>query len=317
MLISLLLLLLGALILYLGAEGLVRGAASIALRLKISTLVIGLTIVAMGTSMPELVVSLKSNLMQLGGLSLGNIVGSNIFNIAVILGISALIYPIRTHIQLIRFDTPLLIGISILFLLAFRDHTISRLEGLLFTLGLLVYLVATIMIAKKANQSKVEPIQLETVLPQLPRSLMGDLLYIGGGLILLILGSNLFIQNAIRIATWLHVSDAIIGLTIAAAGTSLPELATSVVAAVKKQADLALGNVIGSNIFNTIGIIGLTATCIPITTLNINLFDFYWMLGTSILLLPIISSRLAISRWEGALLLVSYLLYLMLKWLNI
>lgn len=315
MLIHLGVLLLGLFCLYWGAESLVKGASSIALRLGVSPLIIGLTIVAFGTSMPELVVSLKGNAMQQGGIAIGNVVGSNIFNIAVIIGIAALIYPMQVRIQLIRLDSPIMIIISLIFFLMFSDFQISRIEGLFLFIGLIIYTGGTYIAAfRESRQEQKITAEMNIALPRKTGSYWWDALLIGIGLMLLILGSRFFVNGAIALAQLLGVSAAIIGLTIVAAGTSLPELATSAVAAFKKQPEIAIGNIVGSNIFNILGIIGLTALISPINGIGIHASDFYWMLGTAMILLPIMWSGLIINRLEGLLLLCSYVVYMFLLW---
>jgi cation:H+ antiporter len=299
--------------LYFGAGLLVRGAASIAERLGVSSLVVGLTVVAFGTSTPELIVSVQASLQGFGAMSIGNIVGSNIVNIGVILGVSAMIYPLTAHMQLIRFDTPIMILGAGLFIVFFLDQTIGRIEGLILLSALTAYTVFNVIKSRKEKQKEVLG-EYDEGVPQISRHWALDVLFILGGLGLLMGGSHFLVKGAVELARMIGLSEAVIGLTIVAVGTSMPELATSIVAAVRKQPDIAIGNVIGSNIFNTFGILGVGALIKPIYGPDINLTDSLVMLGMSILLLPLIKSGVRLGRWEGALffsIYVGYVVYLL------
>lgn len=297
----------GSILLYFGAEGLVRGSASLATRVGISPLIAGLTIVAFGTSAPELSVSLLAALGGNPDIALGNVVGSNIFNIAVILGIAALIQPIQIHLGVIRRDIPVMIGTSaIAFGLIFYGG-FTRLAGIALVLGLAAYL----MVAIRSEKSDTEGVEAP---PLFSKSWIIDTAVLLVGLGVLILGSRLFVEGATAVAKSWGVSDAVIGLTVVAAGTSLPELATSVVAAFRKHADIAIGNVVGSNIFNIFGILGVTATVSPIPASGIGLLDAGVMLFVSVLLLPFALTGRKISRGEGAVFLGIYGGYLFLLW---
>jgi cation:H+ antiporter len=300
----------GTILLYFGAEGLVRGSASLATRVGISPLIAGLTIVAFGTSAPELSVSLSAALGGNPDIALGNVVGSNIFNIAVILGIAALIQPLQIHLGVIRRDIPVMIATSaIAFGLIFYGG-FPRFAGIGLIVGLALYLVTAIRSGKNAPDGSdgVE------VPPLLSKSWMIDSAVLLVGLGVLILGSRLFVEGATSLAKSWGVSDAVIGLTVVAAGTSLPELATSVVAAFRKQSDIAIGNVVGSNIFNVLCILGVTATVSPIRASGIGLLDAGAMLFVSILLLPFALTNRTISRGEGAVFLGIYGVYLFMLW---
>ncbi|MCE8016545.1 calcium/sodium antiporter [Halomonas sp. MCCC 1A17488] len=305
--VTLLLLALGLVLLIAGAEGLVRGASRLALQVGISPLIIGLTVVAFGTSAPELVVSIKAALDDQAGIAIGNVVGSNIFNVLFILGISALIVPLAVAQQLIRLDIPLMIGISLLMLLLALDGSIGRLDGGLLFLGLVVY--TGFLLWQGRRQS--EP--AETEVSESARSHWGiDVLFVAGGLAMLVAGSRLFVDAAVVLATWLGVSEQVIGLTVVAAGTSLPEVVTSIVAALRGQRDIAVGNVVGSNIFNLLGVLGLAGLIAPagiaVTDAMLSL-DIPVMLAVAVACLPICFTASAINRWEGAVLLGYYVAY--------
>lgn len=307
MITSVTLLILSLFALYIGAGWLVKGSTELALKARISNLVIGLTIVAFGTSAPELVVSLNASLSGQGDIAVGNIIGSNIFNIAVILGISAAIHPLQAKRQLTRLDIPILIVATIVFTLLFWNGTLNRLEGCLFLAGIIIYTVFSLYYSRK-HEKKIEEQTGE--LEKQPEPWYKDVLYIGGGLVILIFASNLLVNNAVSIAQELGVSEAVIGLTIVAAGTSLPELATSVVSALKKNPDIAIGNIVGSNLFNILAIAGTSSVVNPIVAKNVNYVDLLVMLGLSLLLLPLAKSGQKISRTEGWALIVMYLCYL-------
>lgn len=308
------LLLAGVLFLYFGAELLVKGSASIAMRLGVSALVAGLTIVAFGTSAPELVVSVKAALSGVGDIAVGNVVGSNIFNIAVILGIAALVRPLKVHLNVLRIDSPIMVAASVLLMIVLFNSQISRIEGTVLFLGLIAYIAFTIAIARKTGETKIE-FPVEQVISVKPKkSMFWDLSFIVIGLGLLILGSQFFVDGAIDLARLLGVSEAIIGLTIVAAGTSLPELATSVIAALKKEEDIAIGNIIGSNIFNILGILGVTGLISPLNAVGIDKVNLYFMLGTAVLLLPFMRTGFKLTRLEGVLLLLVYGGYMVYLW---
>lgn len=301
------LLILSLFALYIGAGWLVKGSSELALKAKISNLVIGLTIVAFGTSAPELVVSLNATLSGQGDISVGNIIGSSIFNIAAILGISAVIQPLKAKRQLTRLDIPILIVATVVFTLLFWNGTLGRLEGCLFLAGIILYTIFSLYYSRK-HEKKVE--ELAGELEKQPEAWYKDVMYIVGGLVILIFASNLLVNNAVSIAQELGVSEAVIGLTIVAAGTSLPELATSVVSALKKNPDIAIGNIVGSNLFNILAIAGTSSVVKPIVAKNVNYVDLLVMLGLTLLLLPLVKSGQKISRAEGWALIVVYLCYL-------
>ncbi len=317
---TLLTLLAGLILLIVGAELLVRGASRLAAAFGVSPLVIGLTVVAFGTSSPELAVSLQSALSGSGDIALGNVVGSNIFNILFILGLSAAIIPLVVHQQLVRLEVPLMIGLSVLVYLLGLDGRLGRLEGGLMFLGLLAYTAFSV------RQSRRESAEIQQEYAdefgdnprQQPGQWLVNLGLVVGGLALLVLGSRWLVGAASAIAQALGVSDLIIGLTIVAAGTSMPEVATSVMAALRGERDIAVGNVIGSNIFNIMGVLGLTAllsrtgVAVPREALA---FDIPIMIAVAVATLPIFFTGFRIARWEGWLfigLYAGYVLYLLL-----
>jgi len=291
--------------LYLGAEGLVRGSVALALQLGLSRLVIGLTVVAFGTSTPELVVSVKAALDGLYGISLGNVAGSNICNIALILGISAFIQPLRIDAQVIRLQIPIMILISILLTVLLLDGHIGRFEGACLFLGIVGYTGYNLYRARKENPG---PSGNSSDIPAAAPvgRIWVSLLFVAGGLGLLMAGAQFFLTGAVSLARNLGVSEAFIGLTIVALGTSLPELATSMMAALKKEGDIAVGNVVGSNIFNILCILGVTSLVHPIEMGGIRMIDMGVMLGVAILVLPMARSGFRLNRWEGAILLAVY-----------
>lgn len=306
---TLLILALGLVLLYFGAEGLVRGSSSLALRLGLSPLVVGLTVVAFGTSTPELVVSLKAAYLGQGDISVGNVVGSNICNIGLILGFSAVIIPIKVASQIVRIDTPIMIGATGLALLFLRDGSLSRTEGIILFVLLIAYVIFSVIIAKK---DATDPLAAEFG-EEIRISKSGvavDLLMVAGGLVLLVLGARFLVDAAIDIAKAAGLSEAVIGLTIVAIGTSLPEFATSLVAALKKEADIAVGNVIGSNIFNILCILGISATVTPLSSSGITAIDLGVMAAFAVVLWIFSRTGFRITRAEGLILLAAYVGFL-------
>ena len=299
-----------------GAEGLVRGSASLAIRLGLTPLIIGLTIVAFGTSTPELVVSLGASLNNQADISIGNVVGSNIFNIGIILGLTALLCPVKVSLQVIKHDGPIMIAVSLLALFLITKGTISRLTGTALFIALVAYTAYSIWLSKKEVSTEIER-QFQDGVPSQSKSLYRDLSFIGGGLLLLVAGSRLLVVSATDIARLIGISEAVIGLTIIAAGTSMPELATSIVAALRRQPDIAVGNVVGSNIFNILGILGVASIAKPLSATGITKLDLWVMVVFSIALLPLLYTDLKLQRWEGGLLLFGYGGYLWVLWPSI
>ena len=288
-----------------GAEIMVRGAVSAARVAGISPLVVGLTVVAFGTSSPELAVSSWAAWTAQAPIGLGNIIGSNIFNILFILGLSALITPLAVSRQLIVFDVPLMIGVSVLVLLLGLDGSITRVEGILLFSGSILY--SFWVVRKSRREEKSSPRPSERTLP-LPLSLL--LVLVGVGL--LVVGSQWFVDGASAIARLLGISELMIGLTVVAVGTSLPEIATSVVASVRGERDIAVGNIIGSNLFNLLFVLGAATSISPAgfdVSTEVQHFDLPVMVGAAVIVLPIFYTARSVSRWEGSLLLFFYVAF--------
>ena len=313
MLVPSLLILLSCLILFAGAELLVRGGASLALKLGLTPLVVGLTVVAFGTSTPELIVSLKAAMIGQSDIAIGNVVGSNIFNIGIILGLAAVVYPVTTHLQVLRWDAPLLAAVTLLVPLTFLDGSVSRVEGIVLMLATVAYTWWAVRMAKKDEKLGHEA---HIDVPEIKErgNVATDMVKIVAGLVVLVLGSRLLVDNAVVIAKSLGVSEAIIGLTVIAAGTSMPELATSVVAAFRKQSDIALGNVLGSNLFNIMFVLGGSAAIHPVGTTGLKPVDLWMMVGITVVLLPMLFTGKRLNRSEGLVLVACYAGYLAYMW---
>jgi len=304
----------GLVVLVAGAELLVRGASRLALRFGISPLVIGLAVVAFGTSSPEMAVSVRSGLGGQADIALGNVVGSNIFNVLAVLGLAALIAPLVVQQQLVRFEVPLVVGLSVVILVMVQDGRIGALDGLLLVGGLIAYTVFVI----RRSRREAAAVQAEYAkefgdaaagwLARLPVQIACVI----GGLGLLVLGATWLVDSAVSIARALGISDAVIGLTIVAAGTSFPELATSVVAAMRGERDIAVGNIVGSSVFNLLGILGIAALVTPgglsVAPALVN-FDIPVMIAVAFACLPIFATGHRIARWEGAVFLGYYAVY--------
>ncbi|MDQ3813942.1 MAG: calcium/sodium antiporter [Armatimonadota bacterium] len=311
---TLALLIAGLLLLLMGAEVFVRGAARLAASLGISPLVIGLTVVALGTSSPEIAVSVRSCLVDQSDLALGNVVGSNIVNILLILGAAAAIAPLTVAQHLVRLDVPIMIAASVLVLLLGLDGRIGRADGLLLVSGATVYTIFLIMQSRKESRA-VQAEYAEEFSPprgQAARQWFLNLSLIGGGLLLLALGSRWLVVSAVAVAHAWGMSELIIGLTVVAVGTSLPELATSVIASVRGERDIAVGNVIGSCIFNLLVVLGVAAVVAPegiqVSAAALR-FDIPVLIAVTVACLPIFFHGGAIWRWEGFLFLAYYLAY--------
>ncbi|MCL1124609.1 calcium/sodium antiporter [Shewanella surugensis] len=295
----------GFLILTLGAEALVRGASAIALRLGVAPLIIGLTIVAFGTSTPELAVSLKAALEGNSGLALGNVIGSNIANIGLILAITALIKPIQVKSQMVKRDIPLMIMASMLFWWLLHDGELSLWDGALLASLLSIYLGYSYISSRKDNNE----CDNSELIDHRRQHVLLSLLFVFVGIGMLVGGGILFVDGAITLAKQFGISQIVIGLTIVAIGTSMPELVTSVVAARKGHSDIAIGNVVGSNIFNILGILGVTAIIHPISAAGMKTIDFSVMLMLAVITLPFAWTGYRIGRREGILLLLGYFCY--------
>jgi cation:H+ antiporter len=308
----------GLLLLMAGAEILIRGASKLALTVGITPLVVGLTVVAFGTSSPELAVAVEAVRGGTPGVSNGNIVGSNIFNSLVILGLAALVSPLTVHREIFRVQVPVLIGASLLFFVLAMDGRLVPIEGILLFCLALGYIGFTVRHGREqahdghfAEQLELEPIAHQTRW----KNALDIALRVGmiaGGLVMLVFGSDLLVESSVRVASQLGVSDFLIGVTVIAAGTSLPEVATTITAALHDQRDIAIGNAIGSSILNLLVVFGLSTSLsadgTPIDGQALS-FDIPFMLACAVLLFPIVFSERRISRLEGGVLLVAYLAY--------
>jgi len=300
--------LLGVLLLFAGGEGLIRGSAGLALRLGLSPLIVGLTVVAFGTSSPELVVSLRAALQGNGDIAVGNVVGSNIANICLILALGALLRPMAAAAQVLKVEAPLALGASVLLVGMLLDGGLARWEGALLFAGIVVYTTAAVVLARKEPPAIRE--EFETGIPA-SRAGLGLLVpLVLGGLVLLVLGARLFLSGATFLAREAGISEAFIGLSLVAVGTSLPELVTTVLAAWKGEADIAVGNVVGSNLFNVLGILGLSALAAPIEIRGIAPLDLAALVLSGALLLPVLFTGRRVTRPEGVAFLALYAIYL-------
>ncbi len=321
MIVTLALFLLGFVLLVTGANWLVSGASRLAATAGIKPLVIGLTVVAFGTSAPELAVSLQSTFNGQPDIALGNVVGSNICNILLILGVAAVVSPLVVAQQLVRLDVPLMIGASVLLYLLSLDGHLGRLDGLVLFACMVAYLGFSVVQSRRENRAvEAEYSQAYGSAAKRPehRPVARNLMLLAAGLIMLTLGARWLVAGAVAIAQWLGVSDLIIGLTVIAIGTSLPEIAASLVASWQGERDIAVGNAIGSNLFNILAVLGLTSMLSPngITVAPSALhFDLPVMIAVAVACLPIFLSGHRLDRWEGALFIAyygAYLLYLVL-----
>ncbi|MDD5828068.1 MAG: calcium/sodium antiporter [Lachnospira sp.] len=302
-----LLLIIGFALLIKGADFFVEGSSSLAKILKVPSVIIGLTIVAMGTSAPEASVSINAALSGNNEIAISNIIGSNIFNGLVVVGICAFIAGFKTNLEILKRDMPVNIVITAFLILMLIDGKLNRLEGIILLLGMIVYLICMVISALK-NREAGEPCKV--------LSLPVSILYIIGGLIAVIFGGNLVVDKACIIAANFGVSQNFIGLTIVAIGTSLPELVTSIVATRKGDSGLALGNAIGSNIFNILFILGMSAAISPLNVLNESIIDCIILLVSGIVLFIFAFTKKTMNRWEGAacvLLYAAYTVYLFIR----
>lgn len=314
MLSTILLFILGLVVLIAGAELLVRGASRLAAAFGVSPLVIGLTIVALGTASPEIAVSIQAAASGQGDLTIGNVLGSNIFNILFVLGVSALIAPILIAEQLIRLDAPIMIGVSVLAYLLVLDGQLGRLDGAILFAGVVAYTVFSFRQSRREAKSVQDEYAQEYKVkePSTLANILKNIAFVVAGLSLLVLGARWLVEAASSIAEALGVSQLIIGLTIVAIGTSLPEVATSLVAALKGESDIAVGNAVGSNIYNLLGVLGIAGLVSPagITiTGQVLRFDFLVMLFVAMITLPIFYVDSRISRLEGGILFSYYVFY--------
>jgi cation:H+ antiporter len=286
-----------------GADYLTEGAAAVARRMHIPEMIIGLTIVAAGTSAPELFVSVVSALKGTSDMAVGNVVGSNIMNTMLIVGVAAMVAPMNISKNTVKKDLPFTVAASMLLLFLAFDHFLGYVGGFMLLAGFALFMAYSIYSASRSP----EPDSNDLVVQM---SKLKSAIFVLGGLLLLIVGSNVFVDHASQLALSMGISEGVVGLTVVAGGTSLPELATTVVAARKGQSALAIGNVIGSNVFNILLILGLTATIHPLQIEGITTIDMVVMLLSVSFVWIFCFTRLKVERWEGATLLVGYLAYL-------
>lgn len=304
----------GLIVLIVGAELLVRGSSRLAAAFGVPPLVIGLTIVALGTASPEIAVSLQAAVSGQGDITIGNVIGSNIFNILFVLGVSAMFVNLVIAEQLIRLDAPIMIGISALTYLLVLDRHLSRLDGAILVAGVITYSVFSLRQSRKESKGVQQEYAQEYARkesPTLPH-ILKYIVFIAAGLGLLVLGARWLVNSATAIAVSLGVSELVIGLTIVAAGTSLPEVATSVIAALRGESDIAVGNAVGSNIYNLLGVLGIAGLLSPggiNVAENAFRFDLPVMIFVAVVTLPIFYIDNRISRLEGGVLFSYYVLY--------
>lgn len=306
MILNLIFIVVGIALVLWGADRLTDGAVALADRMGISQVVIGLTVVAMGTSMPEFTISLLSAIKGTTGLAVGNVIGSNIFNSLLIVGTSAVVAPMMILKSTVRKDIPFALVASVMLYLLSQDGQISRWDAAILFVFFIIFMTITIK-ESKSEDSKKEDIQIKTI------KVWKAIAFLLIGLTCLILGSNIFVNGATKLATTLGISDAVIGLTIVAGGTSLPELATSVVASRKGNSGIAIGNVLGSNVFNILMILGITGLITPMSIHGITQVDLTMLVVSMILLWLFSFTKYKIERWEGAILsilFIGYIIYL-------
>jgi len=303
----------GLVLLYFGADWLVQGAVTLALHLGLSPLIVGLTVVALGTSVPEALVSVQAAIGHQGGIALGNVIGSNILNIALILGLSAFFNPLKVDSHLVKADVPLLAGATFMLVVLLEDFHISRMEGAFLLLCIVGYVAGNIMTVKRTSpeENKIEGVEVPE---DHSKNLWRDISFLFIGLIALAFGSNFLVTGAVDLARIWGLSEALIGLTIVSIGTGTPEMATALMAAYRKRADLAIGNAVGSNLFNIMFVLGIAALVAPLDGKGISSIDLYVMLGVTILLLPTVWTGRILDRKEGFLFLAIYVGYMYHLW---
>ena len=304
----------GTIPLYYGAEWLVRGSSALALRFGFPPLLVGLTVVAYGTSAPELIVSLAAALNGQTAIALGNAIGSNIVNIGLILGVTAVLCPLRVHLQVLKLDTPVMVGTALLFLAFFLDQQISRGEAAVFVVLLVLYTLFNVRLARQQPEPMVVEEFASSMAGSRPAVWLCTVLIVAG-LLALALGAQLFVAGATRLAELAGISEGVIGLTVVAIGTSLPELITSAVAALRKQADIAVGNIVGSTICNMLAILGIAGVLAgPLEGPDVAVSNVAVMTVFLVGMTIIAWTGFKLTRWEGATLLIGYVSYLAWLW---
>lgn len=300
-------LVLGMALLYGAAEALVRGASRLAGSFGLAPLVVGLTVVAFGTSAPEMVVSVVGAVEGRTGVALGNVIGSNIFNIGLVLGLAALVRPVSVDVRVVRREIPILLVASVGMVVLMWDGQLSRLDGAVATVGFVAYMAFVVRQATRASGGAESDAASEVVTPG---GRAGSILLVAVGLAGLVAGAHLLVEAAVAMARVLGLSELVIGLTIVAAGTSLPEVATSTVASARGEGDMAVGNVVGSNLFNLLAILGVSALVRPIPVpAGGHMVELLVMIGAVVLLLPLARSGAELSRWEGAGLVLGFVVF--------
>jgi cation:H+ antiporter len=313
MLLAILYIFISLILVYLGSSWLLKGSSSLALRAGISPLVAGLTIVAFGNSSPELFVSVNAVISGYGNIVIGNLIGSNLFNISIILGISALVSPLKIKMRLIKIEILILVLTTIIFIIFFMDRQISRFEGGILLLGLILYTIFKIKLARK-EKSAHDHIELGKSIPdqRMKWYLSASLILLGVGV--LVGGSQLLVNGAVTIGCLLGVGETIISITMVAAGTGIPLLVSTIAATIKKENDIAIGTLIGSGIFNILGVIGVSSMINPLTAIAISNFDLFVMTGVTLLLLQFFRTKYILKRDDGIFMIGMYLIYSYYLW---
>ena len=313
MLLPIIFILISLILLYFGSSWLVKGSSSLALKAGISPLVAGLTIVAFGSSSPELFVSVNATISGHGNIAIGNVIGSNLFNICMILGIAALVAPLKIKMELLKIDIIILVLTTVIFMILFADRQINRFEGGILLLGLILYTTLKIILARKEKNEDLH-IEFGKSVPDQSMKWYYSASLILLGIGVLVAGSQLLINGAVAFARLLGVGETIIGLTLIAAGTSIPLLASTLVAAIKKENDMAIGTIVGSGIFNILGVIGISSIITPLSAIAISNIDLYVMTGVTILLLQFFRTKYILKRDDGIFMIGMYLIYLYYLW---
>lgn len=313
MLLPIFFIIISPILLYFGASWLIKGSSSLALKAGIAPLFAGLTLVAFGNSSPELAVSVNAALSGHGNIAIGNVIGSSLFNILIILGISALVSPLKIRMQFHKIDIPVLIVATVGFMIFFADRQISRFEGGILLFGLVIYLVLKIVLARREKGAEIDPEFEHSVQDQKIKWYWAvGIIILGIGL--LVAGSELLVKGAIADARSLGVGETIVGFTIIAAATSIPLLAFSVVATIRKEYDLAIGYVVVASIFNILGTIGISAVIQPLSAIAVSNIDLYVMVGVTLLLLQFLRAKYILKRDDGIFMIGIYLIYLYYLW---
>jgi len=313
MLTDILIVTLSIVLLYFSAEFFVASSSRLAIRMGLTPLIVGLTIVAYGTSAPETAVSIIAAIRGEGNLLVGNLIGANIFNIGIILGVSSIIRPLQVNLQIIRYDVPVMIAGAIVVLLVYFNSGMNRLSGFIILALFIIYTAINIRLAKRLAADSVKN-EFDEGIPRPKGKSFQDIIILITTLIILILSANLFMHSSISIAKFWGLSDAVIGLTIIAIGTSLPEFSITAIAAFRGKADIALGNIVGSNIYRILGALGICALIAPIQIGSITLIDVSVLLGISLICSALLFRKFVLLRWEGGILVLMYIAYMYHLW---